>query len=167
MKFLSMFARLSIFCLFTFFLQSAKASDLLSSSCLVVSSGVQSTDANFSLRTKPSVFTCEELKSAQTALEAISAAIIPVSRVLANPQVKEALMSELSSLGMTLSNPAILAATVIGAVGITTVYIVIHKSVQECAELDQQEFKQSLHDELAQKYNINTGPQFSFQTNLH
>ncbi|MGZ3768269.1 MAG: hypothetical protein ACXVCP_15950 [Bdellovibrio sp.] len=142
--------------------KKAKADDLLTFSCVTVE--------NFGKQTigiwKNSSFglSCESLKSSKEAVELVSAALLPVSVALnASPQVRNALMTDLAAMGLTLANPAVLTATVIGSVGVATFYIIVRKSFQECAEFEKAALKEAIINELQRQYNFKATNQVPFE----
>lgn len=127
----------------------AQAQELFYDSCQVVDSRRADNPyfqyANFGM-------SCEQLQAAEDSLEIFSLVLMPASIALNSPGVKPILAAELASLGLTLANPAVLSVTVIGAVGISTIYIVLQQSLKECERMEKEQLRQALLLEMARKY---------------
>ena len=91
---------------------------------------------------------CQELKSAFEFVQISSMVLLPVSIVLKTPGVREEIAAQMAAMGLTLLNPVTLGVTVIGSVGVVTVYFVMKESLEECQRRDREQFKQELLREL-------------------
>ncbi|WP_415063188.1 hypothetical protein [Bdellovibrio sp.] len=116
-------------------LSYADDSSLLFESC--ISSGKQ----NYYYGLSNSVISCNNLKSLNDGLQIVNMAVLPASVALRTPGIKESLATELATLGLTLSNPAVLTITVVGAVGIASLYFVVKRRTEDCAKEDRETLK--------------------------
>ncbi|MGZ3769337.1 MAG: hypothetical protein ACXVCP_08415 [Bdellovibrio sp.] len=162
----SIFKNLLLFTIpfaFLFSLNYAQASTLLTSSCTVIPYSEMQTH-RFSWRDTSIGLSCETLKSSKETFDLISTSLLPVSVALnVSPEIHNAFMAELSSIGLTIANPAVLAATVVGTVGVATFYIILNKSFEECAEFEKNDLKESIIKEISQKYNLKPSLRTSFE----
>lgn len=133
---------------------AAQAQELFYDSCQVVS---QSPSRNPYIHYVSSRMTCEQLKSAEESLEILSMVLMPASLALSSPGVQPLLAAELVSLGLTLANPAVLGVTVLGAVGVSTIYILVRQSLRDCERMEREVLKRALIKELEEKYGIRSG----------
>ncbi len=135
----------------------ADDSGLLFEGC--VSSGRQ----NYYYGLSNSVITCNNLKSLNDGLQIINMAILPASIALRTPGIKESLATELATVGLTLSNPAVLTITVVGAVGIASLYFVVKRKTEDCAKEDQETLKHQLLNELERRHGVRGAPDLSLR----
>lgn len=126
----------------------AEDSSLLFDSC--ISAGQDGSNYNWS---RP-VITCDRIKHLNDGLQIINMAVLPASIALRAPGIKESLAMELSTLGLTFANPAILTVTVVGAVGVASLYFVVKRKVEDCAKEDQEALKRQLFNEMDRRYGI-------------
>lgn len=131
----------------SFGISKSYASDLIIDSCISPVFSTYVTSFTKKIR-------CEDLRSVQEGISIASVAILPASTVLRVPGVKATLGAELASMGLTLANPAILTVTVVGAVGVATLYFVLKKTLEECEQENQAMLKQSLLQEIERKYGL-------------
>lgn len=145
--------------LFSLFCSSGFADDssLLFESC--VSSGPQSYAYGWS----NSIITCRNLKSLNEGLQIINMAVLPASIALRTPGIKESLSAELATLGLTFSNPAVLTVTVVGAVGIASLYFVVKRKVEDCAKADVETLKRELLNEMERRHGVRGSPNVSLR----
>lgn len=106
---------------------------------------------------------CKDLKSTIEATHVISMALMPVSVALSAPGAKEQIAGSLAAYGLTLANPAVLGVTVLGAVGVVTIYFVMKKSLDECEAQEREQLRQDLLRDLKNSFNTNGDPGLDFQ----
>lgn len=150
---LTLFTLISIFCSFSY----ADDSSLLFEGCL--SATPDGTHYNWS---RP-VITCDRLKHFQDGLQIINMAVLPASIALRAPGIKESLAVELASLGLHLANPAVLTITVVGAVGVASMYFVVRRKAEDCAKADQEALKRQLLNEMEQRYGLGSSPSLNLK----
>lgn len=95
---------------------------------------------------------CQDLKSTFEAAQLVGIVLMPATLALKTPGVREGVVTELAALGLTFSNPAVLGVTVIGAVGVVTVYLVMKSSLDECERQNRDQLKQEILREIKQSY---------------
>lgn len=135
----------------------ADESSLLFDSC--VSQGQDGSNYTWS---RP-VITCDRLKHLHEGLQIINMAVLPASIALRAPGIKESLALELSTLGLSFANPAILTVTVVGAVGVASLYFVVKRKVEDCAKEDQEALKRQLFYEVERRYGIRANSNLNLQ----
>ena len=100
---------------------------------------------------------CQDIKSAFKAAQILGIVLMPVSLALRTPGVREEIARDLATYGLTLANPAVLGVTVIGSVGLVTVYFVMKNSLEECERHDREELKQELLRDLKHGFPSSSG----------
>jgi hypothetical protein len=105
---------------------------------------------------------CQDLKSTFEAAQIVGMTLLPVSVALKTPGVREEIAGELATLGLTLANPAVLGVTVLGSVGIVTIYFVMKASIKDCEAREREQLKQELLEELQKSYSGAAGSNIPF-----
>lgn len=100
------------------------------------------------------ILTCDRIKNLNEGLQVINMAILPASIALRAPGIKESLAMELSTLGLSFANPAILTVTVVGAVGVASLYFIVKRKTEDCAKEDQEALKRQLFFEMERRYGL-------------
>lgn len=95
---------------------------------------------------------CQDIKSTFEAAKVIGISLMPVSLALRMPGVREGIGADLTALGLTLADPAVMGVTLVGSIGIVTVYLIMKSSLDECERQDREQLKQELLQELKQSY---------------
>ncbi|WP_347358777.1 hypothetical protein [Bdellovibrio sp.] len=146
MKFLILFISLVVVSLAS----PAFANDesLLFEGC--VSSGKQ----NYYYGLSKSAISCRDLKSLNEGLQIVNMAVLPATVALRTPGIREALSTELATLGLSLANPAVLTITVVGAVGIASLYFVVKRKTEDCARQDRESLKRQLLEEIERRHGL-------------
>lgn len=106
--------------------------------------------------------TCEDLKSAQDLVQIVRMVLMPAELAIVLSGSSAMLTSELATLGLAMSNPAVLGVTVIGATGVSVFYIVMKAKLAECEKVDRLALKSEILKELESQY----GMQATSKTNL-
>lgn len=146
MKYLVLFISLAV----AFLAQPALANDegILLEGC--VSSGQQ----NYYYGLSRSAISCKDLKSLKDGLQIVNMAILPATVALRTPGVRESLSLELAALGLSFANPAVLTITVVGAVGVASLYFVVKRKADDCAKEDRELLKRQLLDEIERRHGL-------------
>jgi hypothetical protein len=94
---------------------------------------------------------CQDLRSYREAFNMAEIALMPAAVAL-----RYANLPGLNGLLVTLglSNPAVMAVTVVGAAGMSVVYIVLKRTYADCEKLEKEKFKQQILSEIERNYNI-------------
>lgn len=95
---------------------------------------------------------CDSLKKLRQAHHYISLALQPA--IYVSPFIQSEIKSFLYSYGIVTTNPTVLAATIIGITGITTVNILLTIEFEKCNQLDHGQLKQEIIRTLEAKYNL-------------
>ena len=98
--------------------------------------------------------TCEQIKSLPHLGEIISIGLMPATVALAAPGVSGMLTAELAALGLTLANPVVLGVTVIGATGVSVIYLVMKQTMEECEKADRQALRNEIIRELEMQFSV-------------
>ena len=110
--------------------------------------------------------TCQDLKSYGEAVSLVRAAIMPATTAfLLAPGAKDLLIADLAGLGLTFANPAVLGVTVLGAAGVSVIYIVLQKKLADCEAMEKEQLKEQIVEELARKYGLHAAPDFRLDVN--
>lgn len=144
----------SVFVVMMFLAPLAQAQELFYDSCQVIEGKRLASSYVYHVRAS---MTCEQLKVTQESFEIFSMVLMPASIALNSPGVRSILATELAYLGLTLANPAVLGVTVMGAIGISTMYIVLRQTLKECERMDQERLRRELIRELEEKYGVRSG----------
>lgn len=142
---------------FVFLSRPAAAGGLFYDSC--VNTAAAESDAFLFLAADRGEFmglTCDELRQYKGAAEAIQVALYPATVALMSAPARSMLAAELTSLGLTMANPAVLGVTVVGAVGVTTFYFIMKATLEECDQMDQARLKEAIAREIEQRYGLKT-----------
>lgn len=102
-----------------------------------------------------SIVSCEQIRSTEETMSLLNVALVPASIAFNSPLVQKALSLEMAALGLTMTNPMVVSATVIGATGITVLHYLLRLESEECQRLDQEKLRQSIIDELNRTNLIN------------
>lgn len=109
---------------------------------------------------------CKDLKTLGESMQIISGLLTPLAVFAANPIISNALSAQAAALGISLANPVVLSVVVFGGMGLNTIYFIYKKSIQECAELNQQLLKNQIIDELKLKFNLEPAGNIDFSIDL-
>jgi hypothetical protein len=99
--------------------------------------------------------TCEDISSVTRGAKIIELALYPATLAITLSPMKAQLIASLAELGLTMANPAVLGATIIGATGVVVVYLILREKIEECSRMDRQQLKESILRELERKYGVN------------
>lgn len=133
--------------------------------CAIVTSGNQafsivSDETNnfnfldFGLYTNVTPRMCKDLKSLGESMQIVSGILTPLAAIAADPSVRAALSAQAVALGITMANPIVLSIVVFGGMGINTMYFIYQKTKEECANLEKQELKKQIFEELKSKFKL-------------
>lgn len=95
---------------------------------------------------------CPYLKSYIEGFEVSQMLISPILLIFLGPGARETIMAQMASVGVTLANPVVLTVVGVGAGAAVTLHIWVRRSLAECEQMEQQELKRILMEELQRKY---------------
>lgn len=98
--------------------------------------------------------TCEDLKNIGDKIDDIQMVLYPASLAIILSPARDEIIAELSALGLSMANPAVLGVTIIGATGAGVIYLVLKKTFKECEALEREQIKESILEEIEHKYGI-------------
>lgn len=136
----------------------AHASGLLAPGCGAIARGNQRVDlfgepAQIWLARSGGGLTCDMVEGIFGAAEAVHMAVVPAAMVLNVPGVREEILGQMATMGVTLANPAVLGIGVIGALGYVTVYFVLKTEAKACQKAEMQDaIRREVEERLRIKY---------------
>lgn len=133
--------------------ENARAGDLIyDDSCM--SPAVEPKRFSFLAADTVMGMTCEDIRQYKEDLALISIALMPVEVAMRSPQAQAMLTAELARLGLSLANPPVLAVTVLGAVGVSTVYFILKREMDQCEKEERNQLRDEILSDLKQSMPI-------------
>jgi hypothetical protein len=103
----------------------------------------------------PSQALCKNLKSLNEIGSIVTGfALYPLSSGYFSLAVQSAFAEELAAIGITVASPAIIGISVIGSIGVGTVYFIMKQTLTECKKQDQAQLKNIIIQEVSNIYGL-------------
>ncbi len=97
---------------------------------------------------------CQDIKDVQRAVSYSQVVLMPAMLALNQSGASARIAAQLAALGLTYANPAVLSVAVVGAFGVSVMYLVLQTTIEDCEKMEKETLKKEIMRELESKYGL-------------